>query len=334
MKVFKLSLLLSVIILAVACREEQQPAGAATTIAGEPAIALLNERIAQAPAQADLYAARAELYYERDAFDEAIQDLQTALGLDSTQVGYYHLLADVYLDYFRSRQALETMQRAATLFPERIPTLLKLSEFQYILKQYEESMRTIDRVLRIDPQEPEAYFMFGLNFREVGDTTRAIRSFQEAVDINPTLTDAWINLGQLHAAQRSGQALRYFDAAIASDTLNPLPYAAKGDYLRDRDRLREAIALYKEAARKDPQYDAAFFNAGLLYLELDSIGPAYRQFDLAIKVAPLNIQAYFFRGYAAEAVGDTLQARRDYEHALRLAPDYELPREGLARLSD
>lgn len=320
------------LIGASACREEA-PVSEAPVIAGEPAIALLNERIAQSPEQADLYAARAELYYDREAYDEAIQDLQTALRLDSLQVDYHHLLADVYLDYFRSRQALETMQRAAELFPERIPTLLKLSEFQYILKQYDASMRTIDRILRLDPQEPEAYFMFGMNFKETGDTVRAMRSFQEAVDLDPVLTDAWINLGQLHATQGSSQAVRYFDAAIASDTLNPLAYAAKGDYLRDRDRLGEAIALYREAARKDPQYDQAYFNAGLLYLELDSIGPAYEQFDLAIKVAPLNVQAYFFRGYAAEAVGDTARARSDYEHALRLAPDYQLPQEGLSRLN-
>lgn len=301
-------------------------------ITEEPAIARLTASINAQPKDASLYAARAELFEQSGAYDEALADWQQAVQLDASQADYYHALANLQLDYFQSRNALATMELAAERFPERTLTLLKLSEFQLILKQYEESMRTIDQVLRLNPQEPEAYFMFGLNFREMGDTARAINSFQQAVEINPEMTDAYLILGQLHAEIGSPLAERYYDNAISIDTTAVLPIASKGDFLFNKGALAAALALYRRAARLDPQYEEAHFNTGLVLMEMDSLEAAARAFNITLEVDPLHIQSYFFRGYAAELLGDSTQALRDYQHALRLAPDYQLPQEGVARL--
>jgi tetratricopeptide (TPR) repeat protein len=252
--------------------------------------------------------------------------------MDSTNVDYLHLLADAYLDYYKSRKALETMKRAAELYPERIPTLLKLSEFQLILKRHEESMRTIDQVLRIDPQNPDAYLMFGMNFKELGDTIRAINSFQKSVEYDSDMIDSWINLGQLHAAIGSGMAERFFDNAIMIAPQNVEALHAKADYLQDQGDLTGAIELYKQIVMTDRQYEEAYFNAGLLYLDLDSLARAERQFDLAIQVNPTFTSAYYYRGVAAELQGNLAQAKADYEQTLRLAPDFQEAEAALRQL--
>lgn len=319
----------------IACnRNDPSDQNAAATVpaSGNPAIDNLTAQILKDSANAELYAQRGALYYENDGYDFAIRDLQRALLLDSVKPEYHHLLADVYLDYFQSRLALKTMERAASLHPNRIPTLLKLCEVQYILKQYENSMRTIDRILKLDPQTADAFFMFGMNFKEMGDTVRAINSFQSAVELDPDMTDAWINLGQLHAAIKSKMAGRFFDNAVRVDPKNPVALHAKAEYLTSKNDLNGAIALYKEINTADPQYEDGYFNAGLLYMELDSFNQAYTQFDLALKVSPTYIKAYAFRALAAEKLGKFGQAKSDFEQALRMAPDYELAKEGLARV--
>jgi tetratricopeptide (TPR) repeat protein len=326
----KMLLFLLLTLGALACKRDAAETPATT---GDATLDELNYAIQQNPKDHALYASRAQYFYERNGMDEAIQDLTTALSIDSTNVDYHHLLADVYMDYFRSRLALKTMERAAALYPERIPTLLKLSEFYLILKQYERSMETIDKVLRIDPQNAEAYFMFGLNFKEQGDINRAINSFQQAVEIDPKLIDAWINLGQLHAAIDGKLAARFFDNAIELDSSNAVAWHAKADYLRDKEDLKGALGLYRNAAIADPQYEEAYYNAGLMYMELDSVAPAYREFDLAIQTNPLYVRAYFFRGYAAELMGNFKQAKDDYEHAVRMAPEYQEAQDGLSRVN-
>ncbi len=302
-------------------------------LTGIPSIDAITAQLKEDPNNPVLFAERARLFYENDAYDEAIQDLAFAMKIDSVNPNYHHLLADVYLDYVKSNLALKTMERAAKLHPERIPTLLKLSEFQMILKQHQASMRTVDQILTLDPQNSEAYFMFGMNFKELGDTVRAINSFQSAVEYEPDHLDGWINLGQLHAAIGGELAEKFFDNALDINPNSITALHAKADFLSQQDDLPGAIALYRRINIVDSQYDEAYFNAGLLYMELDSINKAYQQFDIAIGTNPLYIKAYFFRGYAAENLGRIQQAKSDYQQALNLAPNYELAKEGLNRVS-
>lgn len=319
------------LLLLQACASEDSQSTPAAPPAN-PGLTKLTRAIEANPDQAELYFARAQVFYEQEGYDGAIQDLQKALSYDSTNVAYLHLLADTYLDYYKSKKALETMELAAEYHPKRIPTLLKLSEFQLILQQYEESMRTLDKVLQIDPQEAEAYFMFGMNFKELGDTARAISSFQSAVDNHPELIDGWLELGQLHAALGNAIAAQYFDSAIRIAPENVMIKHAKAYYLQEQGQLRESLDLFREIVRLDPQYEDAYYNAGLLYLDMDSVLQAHEQFDLALNVNPLHIRAYYYRGVANEMMGNVPAARSDYEQALRLAPDYERAQEGLARL--
>ncbi|MDX1943641.1 MAG: tetratricopeptide repeat protein [Saprospiraceae bacterium] len=322
--------ILSLLITACGSKENNDSEQISTT--GDPAIDELTGKIEANPNDPSLYAARGGLFYEKEGYDEAIADLQKALSIDSTNVDYLHVLADVYLDYYQSRQALETMEKAVNFYPQRIPTLLKYSEFQLILKKYEDSMRTIDRILRIDPQNANAYLLFGMNFKETGDTIRAINSFQKSVELDPDLIDSWINLGQLHASIGSKLATRFFDNAILIDPKNVEALHAKADFLQDKNDLSGAIELYKQIAILDPQYEEAYFNAGLLYLDLDSIAQARQQFDFAIKVDPTFVAAYYYRGVASEFQGNVAQARADYEQALKLAPDYKQAQEALQNL--
>jgi tetratricopeptide (TPR) repeat protein len=303
-------------------------------VTGNPAIDGLTKEIKQNPDNAALYAKRGRVFVENKGYDEAIIDFTYAVKLDSTNIDYYHLLADTYMDYFKSRKALQVMKQAAELFPNDLPTLLQLSEYQLILKQHEESMKTIDQVLKQDPQNATAYLMFGMNFKEQGDTVLAINSFQKAVEFDSDMIDAWVNLGQLYEAMDDPLAARYFDNAVRVAPNNIYALHAKADYHSNQDQLEEAIDAYRKIVRADPQYVDAYFNSGLIYLDMDSVQQASKQFDLALKVSPTHIQAYYFRGLSKEMMGDNAAAKADYEQALRMAPNYTRAQEGLKRLKE
>ncbi len=323
---------LSLAVLFTACSSKDNSEATQVVASGDPVLDQLSLEISRNPKQSGLYFKRGERYYENGNFDEAILDLQSALRLDSVNVEYLHLLADVYLDYFRSREALKTMEKVVSLYPERIPSLLKLSEFQLILKQYEASQNTISRVLKLDPLNADGFFMIGMNLKETGDTLGALDAFQSAVENDPELIDAWINLGQLYGARKDPVAIRYFDSALRVDPRSVQALHAKAFYLQEQNKLPEALNLFKKMASVDPQNADAHYNSGLLYLDMDSIPQAYQAFSLAIQTDPVHIRAYFYRGIAAEMQGKKEQARADYEQALRLAPDYQDARTALDAL--
>ncbi len=299
---------------------------------GNPTIDNLTKKILANPNDPTLYAGRAGAYYQVGGYDEAIADLSTALRYDSTNVEYRHVLADIYMDYYKSSLALATMEETAKMFPKRIPTLLKLSEFQLILKQNSSSLETVNKILTIDANESEAYFMMGRNFYDMDDVERAIGSFQKAVRIDADLLEAWVFLGELFDKKDDRNAIKYFDNALDIDSTNLDALSGKAAYYHQRGELDNAIAVYEKTNRMHPQYSNAYYQAGLAFLEKDSINIAYKQFDLATKMEPTNVMAYFYRGVVSEIRGDIAGAKNDYQQTLNLSPDFERAQTALAKL--
>src|SRR5688572_15054785 len=85
------------------CKQNRQEK--TTGLTGDEAIDKLTIAISKSPQDPALYFQRSELFYEREAYDQAIEDLAQVLRLDSTNLKAHHLLADVYLDSYQSARA-------------------------------------------------------------------------------------------------------------------------------------------------------------------------------------------------------------------------------------
>jgi len=300
---------------------------------GVPGIDKLTDQITQNPEDPKLYAARAEAFYKNEGYDYAIVDMAAAMKIDSTNADYHHLLSEIYLDYYKSRLALQTMKRCVALYPKRIPSLLKLAEIQQILKMYDASMMSIARIMKVEPDNPEGFFMIGLNHTLMGNKDASIRSLQKCVELDPDHTDAWILLGKIFSEDGNPLAEQYFENAILTDSENADVLYNKASYLHDNDQLDQASSLLKKIIKVDPQYAKAFDRLGVIYMERDSADQAITNFNIAVNVDPEFGVAYYHRAYAFETKGNLEAAKADYERILKFNPDYENAKKGLERVA-
>lgn len=301
----------------------------------DPEIASLSEQIGLNPQDDSLLFRRAQVYYNLNAFDEALVDVGAALKLDSMQPAYYHLMADIYLDYARpndSRRAIGALETALRKFPDRIPTLLKISEFNLIVRQHTAALKALDRVLRQNPQNAEAYFMTGRIALDMGDTTRAEKSLRKSVQLDAGNADAWVFLGRLATIRRDKAAVQYFDNALRIDTANSEIMEFKAIYYVQTGQYNQAFELYRKIVTNHPDYTTAYFDMGVMYLNLDSLGKAYDHFDIAIKTDPLFVRGYYYRGLASESMGNLDAALADYTQASKMSPNYLDAKEARDRL--
>ncbi len=299
---------------------------------GNPTVDGLTAKIAAQPEEASLYAARAAAYYEMEGFDEAIADMAKAMMIDSNNVQYHYLLADIYLNYYKSQQALQTLERAVQIEPNNNEAVLKLAELQMVLQMHDESMKNLSLVLNRNKLNPVAYFLMGMNFEQTEDDARAINAFQSAIENDPNMADAHLKLGQLFAKKGEEIAIRYFDNAVAAAPNSTMMHYAKAEYLHNNNQLDEALQALREAIIIDQQYLEAYFRSGVIYLEKDSAQQAYKQFDLIVQNDPSNAKAYYYRGLSAEFSGNPSQAKADYQQALTFNSDYPKAQEALDRL--
>lgn len=279
-----------------------------------------------------LYFERGNAYYNLENYDGAIVDLIQAINLDSLNHTYYHLLTDVLLDYYRSKEAVLTMERCVKLLPDNRMSQLKLAEVYLILKQYEDSMEVCNQLLRKDIQDSEAHFMLGMNFRAQGENNFAINSFQTATELDPELVDAWLILGELYEQQKDPIAIEYYNSAVNIDPNNIAAQHSKAFYLQNNGNVQEAIDIYRNIVILDKNYIGAYLNCGILYLTQDSTELALEQFDIMAKTKPDNAIAYFYRGQAYQDLGNIEAAKENYKTAVTLDPEYVKAKKALSAL--
>lgn len=305
----------------LSCKQEPVTKKVEFAKTGDEIVDALSQQIESNPDSPVAYYSRAEALYERENYPLAISDLEQAIKLDSLNPNYYHLLADSYMDYYRSKEALATMRKVLKLYPTRVHTLLKLAEMEYIVKRHDVSMYNLNLIIKDNPQNAEAFFMLGMNFRAVGQIDKAINSFQTAVEFDSELLDAWVILGDLYAEKGDERAIEYYNSAIMLAPDKPEMKHNKAFYLQNNGRIQEALTLYREIVISNPDYGMAFLNSGVLYLQQDSLDKAYEQFNILAGREPTNANAFFYRGQVHYVKGNLEAAKTDLENTLRLNPE-------------
>ena len=112
---------------------------------------------------------------------------------------------------------------------------------------------------------------------EVEDADAAVQAYEQAIEADPTLLDARINLGRLlHERGRLAHAERVYRSAIAACGDEGLLLFNFGVLLDDMGRKTEAMKIYEAALRADPNLADCHYNLALLYEDLKQPKDAIR----------------------------------------------------------
>ncbi|MEX2379944.1 MAG: tetratricopeptide repeat protein [Vicingaceae bacterium] len=295
----------------------------------------INERIRNDINNPDLYLERSRLYELVDDEKAAVADINRALSIDSTYLNTMIAQAEFLIKRGELKTSLSILEYAKKLHPEASVVYTKMSELYLVARNFQKSLENADLAVKHDKFNAKAYYLKGYNFVEMGDTSRAISSYQTAVEQNPEDFESYMQLGLIHAAQDDPLALDYLKNAL---NVRPESQEAKyaiGMYQQEHEMYNEAMKTYTQAIKKHPNFKEAHYNLGyvlMYYLQL--YRDATHHFTDAIKIDPAYYQAYYNRGYCFELMGDINNAEKDYRKALEIQPDYDLAAKGLSRLTE
>ena len=105
---------------------------------------------------------------------------------------------------------------------------------------------------------------------EAESPLRALEAYEHALDLDPDLSEAHVNLGRLlHLAGERGRAEPHYREAVRLDPDDPTPHFNLGVLLEELRRPDEAVHAYRQAILRDPDFADAHCNLGLL---LESLG--------------------------------------------------------------
>ncbi|MGI8893061.1 MAG: tetratricopeptide repeat protein [Bacteroidia bacterium] len=326
---------LAFIFILFSCNDENKTEQENTSAsATEADIDALSEKISASPKDASLYYQRGQLFLKAGNTKMAIQDLEQAITIDSTKGEYYLPLADAYFFSKIVGKSRQTLERAINNDPaNNTEAVMKLAELHFYVQEYKKSIEYLDQVLMKDRHNPKAYFMKGMNFKEMGDTTRAISSFQTTVEQNPEYYAAYMQLGIIFNIKNDPISVQYYNSAL---NLNPGSTEAlygRAMFFQENEEYNKAITDYTQILNIEPGNANAHFNLGYIHqVHLKIYDQAIKHYTDAIAANPQYAEAYYNRGLTYETLGNINAAAADYRLALQFRPEYPAAEAGLSRV--
>ena len=120
----------------------------------------------------------------------------------------------------------------------------------------------------------------------------ALKQFQEALAIDPTMGDAYNNIGKiLETRAQYGEALEKYHQAVKFKPYLAAPYLNIGRLYARQKRYAEAILEYDKAIVRDPAYCEAYLNKGTALLASGRAGEAVAALRRALQIDPSSAEA-------------------------------------------
>jgi tetratricopeptide (TPR) repeat protein len=323
---FYTCILIVILITCTAC--DQQPDQPEKQIGKQDSTAndldAINARILKDPQNLDLYIERANYFSAKRKFSDAIIDVNRVLAIDSSKAEYLLTAADVFFFSGQTKSSNDLLSRLIRLHPEHIDGLLRMAQMKHYLRKYKEELDLLDRVLRIDVNNAQAYFMKGMVFKEMGDTAKAISSMQTAVEQSPDYYNAYIQLGLIFAAQKNPLAVEYYANALKVQPQSQEALYNLGLFHQNTDDYNKALEVYSTLLQLNPNHFDAHFNLGFLHVvKLNEVDKGMDYFTLCTQDNPKEPRGYYGLGFCYKRKGDIGNAEAMFKQALTVAPNYQ-----------
>ncbi len=293
----------------------------------------LNGVVKANPEKAEPYLERAKYFAHNQMYNEALADINSALDINGDDPEVYQALAEVYLYSGKTQRALDALKKAQNMAPADSDIDVGIAKVYLTMSDYKQTFNSLREALRKNPDNAEAFFLSGLANEEMGDTIKAIDSYQSAVAKNNKYYDALKQLGILFSIRHDALAVDYLRNAASLRPDQPDPLYILGMHYQENGEPDKALSVYQEILQVDSTFKLAHYNSGYVYLvyknEFDN---AIDQFNKAIQLDPEYTEAYYNRGYAHELMGDFESARKDYQQVLRMRINDDKAVNGLNRI--
>lgn len=132
--------------------------------------------------------------------------------------------------------------------------------------QHAKAMQLAKRCLRELPQNPEVHCLWGLLLMDAKKYQEACKAINTAISINPSKSDYYFFLGEIHSAQKNySHAENAYKECIKRSENNYLAYGHLGQALKCQNKKNLAIKNYSIAVDLNAKYFKGFIELGELY---------------------------------------------------------------------
>ncbi|MGB3341520.1 MAG: tetratricopeptide repeat protein [bacterium] len=261
------------------------------------------------------------VYYNKGLYDEAIEELEQALKIDSNFVLARNNLDIILRKTGRLEEKIERLVRIIDREPYDETKTLELADTYRKLNRYSQAIIFYRKVLDFNPGSFEAHYGLGITLKLLGKYDDALEEIKTALeikispDVYRTLGEIYFNKGIIDLAIRNFQESIMLDPSLAEGHfLLGFALGEKGKIDESLEEVKKAIALNPALAQFEPNLpiDIKEHKGHWEFLK-DQLGTP--------KISDNDYQVHYNLGMTYRNKGLFNEAKREFEECYKLQPD-------------
>ena len=291
---------------------------------GQNALPDLNYAIDNGVKHPDVYASRGFLMQLEKKFDKAEKDYTKAIALDGTAEKYVTLRGLLLLNMDKPDIALQDFNKVVSLKPND-PNSYYLRGFaHFYANEFDLAIKDATHSLELNSTKPEqSELILSKSFHALGQIETAETHLNKALEHNAAFIEAWNFMGELKVdMEDTAAAMKAFETAMNSDSTDQVAFGQLGICYYGLGQTDTALALLTKAIQLGGPMTKEFrADRAKMRFELGQYNETIADLSTLIAFSQGNAEWYLIRGQAFMRKGQYDSGFRDFQTALKTAPD-------------
>jgi tetratricopeptide (TPR) repeat protein len=279
----------------------------------------LNSLIKEEDDNDELYWQRSIIHQKLEQPAESLSDIKKAIKLNNEKYHYYKTLAQAYLLNKNYDSAIVAAYFSRDAGNNDYQLQLILAEAHLKKGQVKQSMAEISEALKIDPNYSYTYYLRGLAYNNLKDSSQAFADFSRAMALNPNDKNVYDELLEYHLIRHQmNDARLLLDKMFNVFEPEAEMFLQKGKYYELQNKADSAYVAYLNAVELDSSLYETSLKMGNIKLKNKEFYGAIDHYESVLRIKNDNFEAQYKMATAYEAIKDYSQALTEFQKSFAL----------------
>ena len=177
---------------------------------------------------------------------------------------------------------------------EELQQKFEILKSYYNSNQFKLALEKAKLLMKEFPNVPVLYNFLGLIFVRLHNTKEAIKAYQTAIQLNPKMSIAYSNLGNIYhrVLNDTEMAKKNFEKAIDAEPNFAVPLNNLGNLYKDLNQPKKAVEYLKKAIEKEPTLFTAYKNLGVAYSSMGDFKQSIEYYYKGLSINPDYLESH------------------------------------------
>ena len=250
----------------------------------------------------------------------------------------WNALSTMHMESGRYELARQATGMALSINPKDWGVYFSIADNLMERGQFQRARAILDDTLELAPYPviaAEAQNFRGYLFFREGNFDDAVPAFENALELNPQLSVAWLNLGNLHFHRKNlDEAIRCFREALRIDPNQGGASTQLGLAYLEQGHVELARKPLEKASEVDPSDHWAHLGLSEYHRRTKNPLSAVEEAREAVRIEPGDPDVHNYLGIALECNRRYFEAEKAYRRALKLDPEHRWAANNLGYLCE